>query len=428
MTGYVVEHLSAKYSQSTEKLVYFFCQYDNRASLQVTTVLQSIIRQLLDQDLRNSSHTLRAGSPGIFRDKIGELMRKRSKSAPSITRLLLPQAVDHSSDAVVKNYWFSQYASDFWLSHTTEFSPEQGQLWTIFQILAEERFNALSEPHVPTSLFHLDDQKKVLRDYMFDHQHQALFRQWLVQYWDETDLPSLVVLALERHCFSFVILIPPLAKQPESSWLEAILSLDSEDLSYALRNSGTEWMKELTRRGRSSLLARVVGPNHSDVLEATSNLVQLGVDPYYECTNRQGKATTLFEELIRDSDITLLRDVCEAMLLSNVDFECKIARPGRTPLHVAAYYWQSEAIGVLLDYGAFIHAVDDLGRTALHIAAQGYGHSSNVLESIGKLLQEGASLETKDKYGKVALDYATGDAKYHLLSCTCHRYRSEFEI
>jgi hypothetical protein len=65
MTGYVVEHLSAKYSQSTEKLVYFFCQYDNRASLQVTTVLQSIIRQLLDQDLRNSSHTLRAGSPGI---------------------------------------------------------------------------------------------------------------------------------------------------------------------------------------------------------------------------------------------------------------------------------------------------------------------------------------------------------------------------
>jgi ankyrin repeat protein len=134
------------------------------------------------------------------------------------------------------------------------------------------------------------------------------------------------------------------------------------------------------------------------------------------------------EELIRDSDITLLRDVCEAMLLSNVDFECKIARPGRTPLHVAAYYWQSEAIGVLLDYGAFIHTVDDLGRTALHIAAQGYGHSSNALDTIGKLLQEGASLETKDKYGKVALDYATGDVKYHLLSCTCHRYRSEFEI
>jgi len=50
MTGYVVELLSAKYSQSTEKLVYFFCQYDNESSLQVTTILQSIIRQLLDQD------------------------------------------------------------------------------------------------------------------------------------------------------------------------------------------------------------------------------------------------------------------------------------------------------------------------------------------------------------------------------------------
>jgi len=50
MTGYVVESLSAKYSQSTEKLVYFFCQYDDETSLQATTILQSIIRQLLDQD------------------------------------------------------------------------------------------------------------------------------------------------------------------------------------------------------------------------------------------------------------------------------------------------------------------------------------------------------------------------------------------
>lgn len=50
MTAYVVESLSAKFSHSTEKLVYFFCQHDNETSVQVTTILQSLIRQLLDQD------------------------------------------------------------------------------------------------------------------------------------------------------------------------------------------------------------------------------------------------------------------------------------------------------------------------------------------------------------------------------------------
>jgi hypothetical protein len=50
MTAYVVESLSAKYSQGADKLVYFFCEYDNEISLQAMTILRSIVRQLLDQD------------------------------------------------------------------------------------------------------------------------------------------------------------------------------------------------------------------------------------------------------------------------------------------------------------------------------------------------------------------------------------------
>jgi Cdc6-like AAA superfamily ATPase len=50
MTAYVIEALSAKYIQSSEKLVYFFCQYDNEATLQAWFILQSIMRQLLDQE------------------------------------------------------------------------------------------------------------------------------------------------------------------------------------------------------------------------------------------------------------------------------------------------------------------------------------------------------------------------------------------
>ncbi|KAG9757954.1 hypothetical protein KCU73_g4151, partial [Aureobasidium melanogenum] len=50
MTAFVVEQLSAHCNQCTEKLAYFFCQYDNETSLRATTILRSIIRQLLDQD------------------------------------------------------------------------------------------------------------------------------------------------------------------------------------------------------------------------------------------------------------------------------------------------------------------------------------------------------------------------------------------
>lgn len=50
MTAFVVEQLSANSSQGTGKLAYFFCQYDNETSLKASTVLRSIIRQLVDQD------------------------------------------------------------------------------------------------------------------------------------------------------------------------------------------------------------------------------------------------------------------------------------------------------------------------------------------------------------------------------------------
>lgn len=50
MTAYVVEQLSANSNQGTERLAYFFCQYDNQTSLRASTVLRSIVKQLIDQD------------------------------------------------------------------------------------------------------------------------------------------------------------------------------------------------------------------------------------------------------------------------------------------------------------------------------------------------------------------------------------------
>ncbi|KAH0170918.1 hypothetical protein KCU67_g2421, partial [Aureobasidium melanogenum] len=50
LTGYAIEHLSARYSQSSHKVAYFFCQHEIAISLQAGTILRSLIRQCLDQD------------------------------------------------------------------------------------------------------------------------------------------------------------------------------------------------------------------------------------------------------------------------------------------------------------------------------------------------------------------------------------------
>jgi ankyrin repeat protein len=58
-------------------------------------------------------------------------------------------------------------------------------------------------------------------------------------------------------------------------------------------------------------------------------------------------------------------------------------------------------IGLLLDRGASIDAVDDRGRTALIIAAE-----RGDAEAVGLLLERGADAAWRDKQGKTALDLA----------------------
>lgn len=359
-----------------------------------------------------ADHALSTGSPGIVLDKVRDLMRKRSKSTAATSRLLLPQVIDRASQVATRDYQFLQYASEFWLSHTKEFSPDQGRMWTLFQTLAEQRYPALSGPR-GSMLWYPDDRAEALRDYMFSHQHQALFRQWIAQNWDEDDFPLALALVLQWRCFCFVRLLPPLAEQPGCSWLEAVLSLNRFDLSHTLRDAGTGWIAELTLAERSELLSRVVGTNHVDFLPTSPALVQLGIDPYFECNN-QGKITTLLEELISDPDVSLLRVVCGAMLASNADLERKIAHPGRNALHVAAELQKSEATTVLLEHGALVDAVDSNGQTALHIAVKGPGWTSYVFDPVLELLEAGAAQDIRDSDGKVALDYATGDVAHQL--------------
>eukprot|EP01122_Echinamoeba_exundans_P000479 TRINITY_DN10425_c0_g1_i1.p1 TRINITY_DN10425_c0_g1~~TRINITY_DN10425_c0_g1_i1.p1 ORF type:complete len:759 (+),score=115.21 TRINITY_DN10425_c0_g1_i1:88-2364(+) len=66
------------------------------------------------------------------------------------------------------------------------------------------------------------------------------------------------------------------------------------------------------------------------------------------------------------------------------DYDLEVLRPGReTPLHPAAFYGSTECVDILLKHGAKIDAVDELGRTPLHNAANQLEHAAlkRLLES-----------------------------------------------
>jgi len=360
-----------------------------------------------------ASHTLSTGSRGIVLNKAKAFMRTRSKSTPSTSKLLLSRGDDRVSHAIARHYHFFLYASEFWPSHTTNFSRNQGEIWVLFQSLAEERYPVLREPKIPTSLQESDDRVVALRNYMFSHQHQALFRQWSSRLWPRGDYPLILALIIRWKCFSFVGLSPLLCnRRSESIWSRAAQLLTHDDWREILQSPSVHWMKELTSAERSGLATLIVMTSYyPDNSALVSELVEFGVDPYHEC-DLQGKVVTLPDALIRGQFSDPLKLVCNAMLASNTNFEVKIAHPGRTVLHLAAHLRKPEAIKVLLEFGALLHATDDHGQTALHLAVQ---ENEWYPEAMETLLDAGASWDIEDSYGNVALDYAKGNTRDKLM-------------
>lgn len=369
--------------------------------------------QALLNPVSMATHALSAGSPDIVVNTAISLMKARSKSTPATPQLPVMQTIDRVSHAATRNYQFYKYASEFWLSHSTEFSPEQDQSWTLFRMLAEDRYHLLSGSSIAPRLWvwDMDTEINDMRDYIFTHQHKALFRHWLVRRAGDIDLPSTLALLLDRGCFPLIrYLFQTSIEQAEFSWQEALLSLNHEDLGVVLSKARITWLGEWTSTERSKLLAIIIEPKHfsqATVTHANSALVQFGIDPFY-AYNTQGKTMTLLERLIHDPNIDLLHVACKTMPLSGANLERKIATHGRTALHVAAGTERSVAVEILLRSGAPVNATDGRGQTALHIAARGYCNDARIMEV---LLEAGASQYMKDNNGKFPLDYVTGEVK-----------------
>lgn len=87
-----------------------------------------------------------------------------------------------------------------------------------------------------------------------------------------------------------------------------------------------------------------------------------------------------------------------------VDIGATDAR-GRTLLHVAADYNQTEIIRAAIERGAKVNIADDRGMTALHVAA----HSGNT-DAMLALAKAGAELETRNIDGETPLHTAVREA------------------
>ncbi|KAH0354288.1 hypothetical protein KCU81_g1532, partial [Aureobasidium melanogenum] len=356
-----------------------------------------------------ASHALRTEPSSIVLNQAQNMISRRAKSASASSRLFFPQTKGSKSQMIAKDYQLFQYASESWLLHTTEFSPEQGHLWSLFQTLARDRYGIPSNFDASNPLRNSAPGVKRLSDDMFIHRHHALFRFCCK---DEKGLRWTLSEILRRKSFSFLRLLLPLANQPGDLWLEAVMSVEDSDLSVFRRDTGIEWIQKLTLKQRSSMLRNVIEMGPNGLLGVSAALVNFGIDPWY----KSGSQTTLLEKLIYAPNDELLKTVCEAMVDSHADFERDIASNGRTALHVAAVARRHIAVKILLDHGADVDTVDCDGRTALHLAIKGEALAMEivVLNTVSQLLSAGVSLHVRDCHGKVALDYASPDLEQTL--------------
>ncbi|XP_058793336.1 myotrophin-like [Phymastichus coffea] len=108
---------------------------------------------------------------------------------------------------------------------------------------------------------------------------------------------------------------------------------------------------------------------------------------------------------IKNGDLDQVRDNIE-----NKDIDVNQMIDGRTPLHYAADYGQTEVLRYLMDKGADLNATDKHGITVL-LAAIWEGHTN----CVKLLLEKGVKTDGKTPDGASYLDAAEKDEIKELL-------------
>ena len=80
------------------------------------------------------------------------------------------------------------------------------------------------------------------------------------------------------------------------------------------------------------------------------------------------------------------------------------AHDRQTPLHYCCFHRNYEAAKILIENGAEIESIDEVGRTPLYIAIGDYGGQKDTLKIIHLLLEKGADLDKPNNFGKTPRD------------------------
>lgn len=353
-----------------------------------------------------ASHALKAKTSSIVLNQVRNMISRRAKSTPASLRLLSPA----TDKVITTKYQLLQYASEYWLLHTTELLPDHSRIWDLFQTLAKIRFHSISGIGVGTWI-RSPPAEDSLCEFMYTHKHQALFYLCSEGLWRDRGLEAILTSILTFRCYDFLRLLPISEKRPNSQWQEIILSIPDNHLFQAMKLSDLTWLEDLTVTERSNIFMKAMTTINGLPLPIKTRLIEVGVDPFYEYDSEEN--TTLLEELVRQPDATLLEKVCKTMVGSGTDFNRKIARNGRNALHIAAFSRSLEGVATILNcYGTqgLIDFTDDYGQTALHIAVQGEETiKSGFTAIVAFLLDMGASNRIKDADGKVASEYISSE-------------------
>lgn len=103
-------------------------------------------------------------------------------------------------------------------------------------------------------------------------------------------------------------------------------------------------------------------------------------------------------------------DVLQVMLEKSPEQVHETNHLGKTPLHYAVSYKQSESITLLLKYHADIDTQDITGMTPLHLAAMLGRHDEAIL-----LLEHGANVLIEDNFGDTPLHTAALHGQGHMI-------------
>ncbi|THZ68945.1 hypothetical protein D6C85_07104 [Aureobasidium pullulans] len=365
-----------------------------------------------------ANQALTSDTSSILLQKARELINKRHKSTYINSRMSSSPSKDNKRSPLTAAYRFLQYTTDFWLSHTSGFSPQRGRSWDLFVTLVLETKSVVPRPSI-LSLLDLDvhgwitDSNDALHIYVFSHQHLGLFRLFMRP--NSGDLVVILSEILRWGCFDFLQHLPYRPPGPRP-WLEYLATFSAGDLVSALILSGCSWMEDLTMSERSSVFGMVIEePYHrSEVGRVIFEILALEIDPFF-LREYQGERTTVLEGIIRNNwDTSLLREVCSMILATGGDLNRELDDTGKSALHVAAASKKLGAVQVVLRNGATVNAIDMYGQTALHKLVLAPGDRGDVVEIAKQLINNGAFIDAKDFEGKSVLDCAADDLKVTL--------------